>query len=130
MEKNRVKSSDINELKGRKKALRQDMDEIQSEIESSLNEVREGMLDRIRIRYWVDKYPLQLFGSALIAGYVFARKTGSRKKSGSPTSGPSSRGVFTGLLIDELKKLITQRTVRYLMSRIEHAIDERKESNL
>ncbi|MDG5766149.1 hypothetical protein QA596_01635 [Balneolales bacterium ANBcel1] len=126
MERKRSTSADIRELQARKKALRKEMDEIQSEIESSLNVVRENVADRMKFRYWVNRYPLHLAGSALIAGFVFARKTGA----GKVKSKTASSGLFTSLLADELRKLATQRIVRYVMQRIEEAIDERNKEKL
>lgn len=125
MEKNRVKSADIKELQARKKALKQEMEQIQSEIETSLNDVRNSVSDRAHFRFWAENYPLHIIGSAIVAGFVLARKTGSKKKSG--TAKTSSGGVFTGLLIDEIKKMATQKAVRHLMQRIEEAIDRRND---
>ncbi len=133
METSNPKSSEIKELKARKIALKQEMEQIQSEIESSLNEVRNSVADKTRLRYWVEKYPLHLLGSTLIAGFVLARKGGGKGGGSSNGNAPdvsveteSSRNSFLSLFMDELKKLVTQRAVRALMQRIEDAIDERK----
>lgn len=130
METKRPKSSDIKELKARKTALRQEMEEIQQEIESSLKEVRHSVADRTRIRYWVDRYPLYLVGSAALAGFLLSHKrsrTGKKKRASdcSPAS-DAPRTSFSSLLMEELKKMITQRMVRYVMHRVEEAIDEHK----
>ncbi len=133
MKMNNQKSGDIKELKARKIALKQEMEQIQSEIESSLKEVRHSVVDRTRVRYWVEKYPLQLIGSVLVAGFVLARKSGGKGSTVRNNSAPaatvtpeSSRNSFSTMLLDELKKMITQRAVRFLMQRVEEAIDERK----
>lgn len=125
MEKNRVKSSDIKELRARKRVLKQEMKEIQQEIEGSLAQVRHSVIDRASPRFWVEKYPLQLVGSALVAGFLIARKTGYGRM-----AGLLSPGLFSGLLASELKRLVAQRAVRYIIQRIEGAIDERKEKEL
>ncbi|MFO8029932.1 MAG: hypothetical protein R6U28_08735 [Cyclonatronaceae bacterium] len=130
METNRPKSSDIKELKARKINLKQEMEEIQQEIESSLTEVRQSVTDRTRIRYWVDRYPLHLLGSAALVGFLLSRK-GSRpakkkRLSDCSTTIDAPRTSFYSLLMEELKKMITQRMVRYVMNRVEEAIDERK----
>ena len=121
MEKNRVKSSDIKELKARKKALKQEMEEIQKEIEISLGQVRHSVLDHASARFWVEKYPLHLLGSAVLAGFLIAKKTGSGR-----TAGFLTRGLFGGLLTSELKKIVAQRAVRFIIQRIEKVISERK----
>ncbi len=133
MEKNNSKSRDIKELKARKIALKQEMEQIQSEIETSLKEVRHSVADRTRVRYWVEKYPLHLVGTVLVAGFILARKGGSKSENKShsstmdvSTASETSRNSFSSLFLDELKKITTQRAVRFLMQRIEEAIDERK----
>ncbi|MBP3191220.1 hypothetical protein [Natronogracilivirga saccharolytica] len=137
MEQKRTKSSDIKELRARKQALRREMAEIQTEIESSLTEVRRSFFGRVHYRYWIEKYPLQLLGSAVVAGFLVARKTGMRHtddfsdaEDSSEKKAPSSLGLFSGLLADELKKLAAQRTVRYIMKRIEEAVDNRNEEEI
>ncbi len=132
MEKNHPKSGDIKELKARKMALKQEMEQIQGDIESSLKEVRHSMTDRVRFRYWVDRYPLHLVGTALLAGFILARKGrgGSTKKvaqEAEVTVTEPSDSSFSSLFIQELKKMATQRAVRYVMQRVEQALEERSE---
>lgn len=125
MEKNQVKSSDIKELGARKAALKQEMKEIQMEIESSLNQVRHTVTGKTSPRFWVEKFPLQLLGTAVLAGFIIARKTGAGK-----TAGFFSGGLFSGILSSELKKVAVQRAVRYIIKRIENTIDERKDKDV
>lgn len=125
MENKQSKSADIKEIRERKKALRREMGEIQSDIESSLNIVKGNFSDRISPRYWVNRYPLQMAGTALFIGFVIARKIGRGKG-----IGILSGGMFRGILGHELKKMATQRAVRYLVNRIEDAIDERTKKEL
>lgn len=135
MEKNRTKSADINELKARKAALKQDMEQIQGQIESSLSEVRHSFMDRTRVTYWINKYPLHLMVSALAAGFFLARRSGgtAERPDGTADNDParshsastSRNSTFTGLLIDELKKLATQRAAKFVAQRIEDAIEQR-----
>jgi hypothetical protein len=120
----------MKELKARKIALKKEMEQIQGEIETSLREVQHGMADRTRVRYWVEKYPLHFVGSALLAGFLLARRGGRRPGNSSPGEDPAvvreaPRTGFSSLLMDEFKKLATQRAVRYVMQRVEKAIDER-----
>jgi len=130
MEKKHPGSRDMKELKARKLALKQEMEQIQGEIESSLREVRHSMTDRVRFRYWVDRYPLHLVGTALLAGFMLARRGrgGSTKKipqEAEVTVTESSDNTFSSLFMDELKKMATQRAVRYVMQRVEQALEER-----
>lgn len=130
MEKKHPGSRDMKELKARKLALKQEMEQIQGEIESSLREVRHSMTDRVRFRYWVDRYPLHLVGTALLAGFMLARRGrgGSTKnipQEAEVTVTESSDNTFSSLFMDELKKMATQRAVRYVMQRVEQALEER-----
>lgn len=118
-----MKSADIKELKARKKALKHEMKEIQREIESSLDKVRHGVIERAKVRFWVDKYPLYMVGSALMTGFLIARKTGAGR-----SAGFLSRGIFTGLLTSEIKRMAAQRAIRFIFKRIEDAMDERREN--
>ncbi len=122
-----MKSADIRELQARKKALRREMGQIQTEIETSLNDVRTSVSDRARFGYWVEKYPLCIAGSALLTGFLLARRFGGGKHSGDSKSGSGgSGGVLTGLLMDEFKKLATRRIVNFIIQQIEESIDNRK----
>ncbi len=130
MEKNHPGSRDMKELKARKMALKQEMEQIQGEIESSLREVRHSMTDRVRFRYWVERYPLHIVGTALLAGFMLARRGRSErtKKVAEDaevhvTESPDSS--FSSLFMGELKKMATQRAVRYVMQRVEQALEER-----
>ncbi len=129
METNHPKSREMKELKARKLELKQEMEQIQGEIESSLREVRHSVADRARLRYWVDKYPLHLVGSALLAGFLLAKRGGRRSRenlveeTATVVREPSTNS-FSSLLADEFKKLVTQRAVRYVMQRVEEAIDQ------
>ncbi len=128
METNRPKSRDIKEMKARKIALKKEMEQIQTEIESSLKEVRHSVADRTRFRYWVDKYPLHLLGTALIAGFLVARRGCPTNKTVAEesVSAESSQSSFSSLLLDELKKMATKHAVRFVLQKVEEAVEERK----
>lgn len=135
MEKNRTRSSDIKELKARKAALKQEMEQIQGQIENSLSEVRHSFMDRTKLTYWINKYPLHLLTSALVAGFFLARRSGGTtdRPDGTVDNGTirtqsaskTRDSTFTGLLIEELKKLATQRAAKFVTQRIEEAIEQR-----
>ncbi len=119
----------MKELKVRKIALKKELEQIQGEIESSLSDVRHSVANRARIRYWVDKYPLHLVGSALLTGLILARRGSKRTENSTPDETQTivaepHRNTFTSLLMHEFKKLVTQRAVRHVMQRVEDAIDK------
>ncbi|MEX0681087.1 MAG: hypothetical protein WD097_06860 [Balneolales bacterium] len=120
MEEKHDRAAEINDPKGRKQALTKEMQQIQSEIESSLNEVRTRFSDRISLRYWAGKYPLHLIGSALITGYILARKTGRSYVK-------TDKGDrISGLLMKEIKIFVARRAIKILLEQIEQAIENRK----
>lgn len=135
MESKNTGSRDMKDLTARKRKLRNEMEQIQGGIRSSLRDVRHNVADRTRLRSLVDKYPLYLVGSALVTGFLIANKTGghsrgNRLEERQPAIRKPSANRFFSLLGDEFKKMITQRAAQYVTRRVEEAIDrhiEKKE---
>lgn len=120
-----MNTDDIRELKARKNVLRQEMQQIQSEIKTSLSDVRSSVSSHANISFWVEKYPLRVAGTALIGGFLLARRIGRGKKLRVTKAGAGS--MFAALLLDEFKRLATRRAVDFIVLRVEEAMENRKD---
>lgn len=109
-------SRDTEDLRIRKEKLESELQFIQSQLETTLEEIRDDVTARINPVYWIKKYPLKAAGFALAAGFILARRS---KGSGSSDS-------FAGLLASELKRVATQKAVGFLVNTIENKLDQDK----
>ena len=109
-------SRDTEDLRIRKEKLETELQFIQSQLETTLEEIRDDVTERISPVYWIKKFPLRAAGIALAAGFILARKS---KGSGNSDS-------FTGLLASELKRVATQKAVGFLVNTIENQLERDK----
>lgn len=144
MHKKHNPSGQISDPETRKQELLEELDQTRKQIEGSIQEIQSMVTSRTRMRYWINKYPLQLFGTALLAGFVLAgsscrvikrvkdeddaaeRLVKSSEKSWKKRK-KSLGKQFGDMLGDELKKMAVKKTVRLIVRSVEDALDEKKE---
>lgn len=110
------KSRDTEDLRIRKEKLESELQHIHSQLESTLEEIRDDVTARISPLYWIKKYPLRGVGLALVAGFVLARWG----------KGSAKTDSFGGLLASELKRVATQKAVGFMVNTIEKKLDRDK----
>lgn len=113
----------MNELHARKKIVVQEMEQSKSEMLSSLQMVKRSILRQKWHQYWIEKYPLHVLGTALLTGFVIARKM--EKKSVNLSSVKTAKTDFFGMLKWEIKRAVMQRTIRYMVNRADDVIDQK-----
>jgi hypothetical protein len=109
-------SRDTEDLRIRKEKLESELQHIQSQLESTLEDIRDDVTARISPLYWIKKYPLRAAGIALAAGFVLARRG----------RGAGNSDSFGGLLASELKRVATQKAVGFLVNTIENHLEHDK----
>jgi ElaB/YqjD/DUF883 family membrane-anchored ribosome-binding protein len=109
-------SKDTEDLRIRKEKLESELQFIQSQLKSTLEEIRDDVTAQVNPLTWIKKYPLKAVGVAMVAGIVLAR---IGKRSGNSNS-------FGGLLASEIKRVATQKAVGFLVDSIETRLDRGK----
>jgi hypothetical protein len=58
------------ELEDRKRALRAELDKLELDVGSSIQDIQDDVTDRINPRRWIEKHPLKALGVAVLIGFV------------------------------------------------------------
>jgi len=58
------------ELEERKRALRAELDKLEMDVGSSIQDIQDDVTDRIDPRRWIQKHPLKALGVAVLLGFV------------------------------------------------------------
>ncbi|TVQ14426.1 MAG: hypothetical protein EA364_04445 [Balneolaceae bacterium] len=109
-------SRDTEDLRIRKEKLESELQHIQSQLESTLEEIRDDVTARVNPLYWIKRYPLRAAGIAVVAGFMLARSV----------RGSGGSDSFGGLLASELKRVATQKAVGFVVNTIEKKLDSDK----
>ncbi|MFN1834077.1 hypothetical protein AB2B38_002350 [Balneola sp. MJW-20] len=110
----------LNKLDEKKKALEQQLSRIQSDLDHSIDAVKEGVSDTLDPKKVIQKYPLHVFGASLFLGYLL----GKDKRSGNNTGGSSSSDGIGSMVGRELKHQLTKRAMRVLMDFVDNKIED------
>jgi hypothetical protein len=58
------------QLEERKRALRAELDKLEQDVGSSIQDIQEDVTDRIDPRRWIQRHPLKALGVAVLLGFV------------------------------------------------------------
>ncbi|MFU8861171.1 MAG: hypothetical protein ACNA8K_12200 [Cyclonatronaceae bacterium] len=109
-------SRETEDLRIRKEKLESELQHIQSQLESTLEDIRDDVTARVNPVYWIKKYPFRAAGLAVATGFLLARKG----------RGPGNSESFAGLLASELKRVATRKAVDFLVNSIENQLEREK----
>jgi hypothetical protein len=107
-------SSETEDLRIRKKKLETELQVIQSQLEDTIEDIRDDVSEKINPLYWIKKFPLRAVGVAVAVGFLLA-KIG---KPGGNNSSPD-REKFSSLFASELKKIGAQKAASYGVNALE-----------
>lgn len=119
----------------RKKRLQEELKELESSLVSSCNEIRGDLTSNMSPSFWVRRFPVPVLGAAVLLGWAWGcrpRKGASRQKNGDYESewgrGPTDerRDGFVSLLFGEIKRVMTRRTVDFIVNKVEKGFEERR----
>lgn len=114
-----MENKNLNRLEKRKQALELEISRLQTDIESSIESVKEEVSNSLDPREIIKKYPLRSLGASLIIGMMLSR---SGKKNNEHGTGMGS------MLSLELKRMLTQRGVSLLANYIDNKITSKREN--
>jgi hypothetical protein len=98
------------ELEDRKKALKAELDKLESGFTENFTEIQNNVSDSVDPRHWVQKHPLKLVGVAVLLGFIAGnRENGS----------VSGKITMTGSVVAALKAYAARRAVDQIVDFVE-----------
>ena len=112
----------IDKLEEKKKELEQELQNIQHELDDSLDKVRSDVSSQLAPTQFIKRHPLPVVGLSVLAGFLLGNKNSNR------ISGSSDSG-FSSVLISEIKKLATKKGISLATDYIESILLEKEEKS-
>lgn len=105
----------MTELEERKRKLAEELDQIQEDLDESVDDVKRDITSKTNPAYWVQNYPFETVGGALLGGFLIGYRPNSRGSVSSSTSqtssSSSSGGGLKETLINELKRIAMKKAM-------------------
>lgn len=109
------------QIKAKKKELEASLVKIQEDIDQSIGEVKEDVVETLSPKELIKKHPLPVLGASIFIGFLLGSSRSSKKiKSDSKNSISSSVG-------SSLKKRVTQKAVDMALDFIEEKLSGKKD---
>ncbi len=132
-----MSTSKVDEITEKRKKLKAEVEQLQRELETSVDGIKTDVQDRMRPMYWIKRYPLYAAGAAAFLGFLVAGRKSPRSSGSAPENvdyiPPAAfdrSPTITEMVSGELKRAVTQRATSYLVSRLdEYLKDKIKEEN-
>lgn len=109
----------LKEFIQRKNRIEAEVKQIHNNLDSSVHKVKDSFLQLIIPTEKIRRKPFKSIGIAIIVGFAVGlpkKKTGKSRKNGMNTS---DKPGLSNLLMDELKRLVAQKTAGYIMDLID-----------
>ena len=122
----------MNEIRQRKKKLRDDLDFLESGFENRISKVSSMIPGNLNPVETIRKHPLKSVGLSILLGAVAGVAFGSGKKkrrnSEEIESDSASSQGFSSMVFNELKRVAAFRTASYISEMLENSLAGDKES--
>lgn len=111
----------LDKLEQKKKELEAELEHIQEELDQDVIGVQSEVSRSFSPDRLIRKYPLPILGASVLLGFLVGHEGGGRKgrREGSSDSGISDT------LITELKRLATQKAIRFAGDYLEELLEEK-----
>lgn len=115
----------LSEIEQKKKALEQELADIQSGLDRSIDDVREGVSSNLDPKNIIKKYPIPIVGASVVVGFLLGRnrKSPSKISSGSAESTRAS----DSRIAKELKRVLAKKGLNLLLDYLDQKIAELKQ---
>jgi len=121
---NHPKKTNLAQMKERRAALKKELEELQVELEDSLDDIKDDVTSRMEPKYWIQHYPLQSFGVSLLLGFLAGNVGGKKREKISRES-----LLKDSMLWSELKRALTRKAVQKIIAIIDSKIDLNEDDN-
>lgn len=115
----------IDRLEEKKKELKAELQNIQHELDQSIDGVRNDVSSRLDPVEFIKKHPLEVVGASVLVGFL----AGHSAREGKRHSSSSDEGISDTLLY-ELKRLATKKAISFASEYLEKFLSEKKEEIL
>jgi hypothetical protein len=113
----------MNKIEKKKEELKANLSRIQNDLDNSLVEVKEDVVQSLSPKEVVKKYPLHVVGVSILVGFLVGSKR-SNKNYGSPSS---SGSAIVDSIGRSIKKRLAQKAIDTAMDFFEGKLSEKKE---
>lgn len=115
-------SKKIDRIEAKKRELEANLERIQVGLETNLESVKTDVTQSISPTEVVRKYPIQVVGMAVVAGFLVTRigRNGSRKN--------STKNVVADSITNSLKKRLSRKAADFVLDYIENKITQKGEN--
>jgi hypothetical protein len=120
-------SIDTDKLKDRKEKLEAELQLLQTQLETTMQDIRGDVTARANPLYWIKKYPLPMVGAAFAAGLLISVTGNKKDDNGNGNRNGAGRAfTFGALLAVELKRVASQKLVGFLVNAYENQFERKK----
>lgn len=113
----------MNKIEKKKEELKANLNRIQNDLDNSLVEVKEDVVQSLSPKEIVKKYPLHVVGASIIVGFLI----GSKGFKNSPRTSSSSSNPIIDSIGRSIKKRLAQKAIDTAMDFFEGKLSEKKE---
>lgn len=110
----------ISNLEKKKQELEQELERLQTGLDKSIDDVKEGVSSNMDPKNIIRKYPLPVVGAAIVAGFLLGKE-----KSPSRLSSRSSRRDSSPVAT-EIKRIAAKKGLSLLLDYIEQKLSDLK----
>lgn len=121
-----MSNNNLTQLEKKKQALEIELTRIQSDLDRTIDGVKEDVTNSFAPKTIIRKYPLPIVGAALVLGVLAGR---GKRSDSSDDNDEMEQGV--GAVIGrEFKNVITKKSVHFLLDYLEKRISQLKGNNV
>ena len=113
----------MNKIEKKKEELKANLNRIQNDLDNSLVEVKEDVVQSLSPKEIVKKYPLHIVGVSIVCGFLIGSK--KSKKTSGPSS--SSGNAILDSIGRSIKKRLAQKAIDTAMDFFEGKLSEKEE---
>lgn len=117
----------MTELEERKKRIEAELEQLQDDLDDSVDNVKNEIVSKTNPVYWIREYPLESVAFSAAVGFLISFKSGKFHSATNSTSGDSSSSYSTssgGGIKDAILKEIKKKAMKIAIDKITELLDE------
>ncbi len=122
----------MKDVRIRKKKLKDDLELLEGNFEERIQSTKRRILGPLKPVSYIKSKPFLALGAALAAGIILgfsSKKKNNSKEIIEDRKSSDKSPAFTGILIDELKKIAAKRAANYLSELVDQKLSEKNKSD-
>ncbi|MEX0721874.1 MAG: hypothetical protein WD059_14460 [Balneolaceae bacterium] len=122
-----MSENNLSQLEKKKQALEIELARIQTDLDRSIDGVKENVSSNFAPKAIIRKYPLPALGAALVLGLLLGK--GKKKSSKSPQNKKDSSDGVGSVVGREIKNALTKKSVHMLMDYLDNRVSRLNEKS-